>query len=277
MNLDTKVPHNKKRNVGLVYDFLVQKLTKATIENNEKEIFIIKKTIKENFTKQSELLKELKIFKQILNSSFSSAEIASRFLGEIKKETKKINLSKSEIEKTNLIHEINKNLNGDGLFFNQYVENYKELATIQVLLNNWHAPLFESKINILVLEDSLISFLVNKKQQISQPVDLKENINSDSKLIAKIMYQKFEEKYSSLFDADQKNILNAFISDNKSILTEILCETKEKIIEQIKNKKNYKELLEEVKLLEPVPCSEHCTFFLGVLDILRAERGEVKE
>lgn len=277
MNLDTKVPHNKKRNVGLVYDFLVQKLTKATIENNEKEIFLIKKIVKEHFHKQSELFKELKLFKQIFNSSFTSTEIASKFLDEIKKEIKTINGSKIETEKTNLIHEINKNLNIDGLFFNQYVENYKEIATVQTLFNYWRGPILESKLNAFVLEDNLISFLTANKPLKLQSIDLKENINADAKLVVKIMHQKFEEKYSSLFDADQKNILNAFIADDKNLLTEVLKEAKEKIISQIKNKKNYKELLEEVQTLEPIPCGEHCTFFLGTLDILRAERGEVKE
>jgi cell division FtsZ-interacting protein ZapD len=277
MNLDTKVPHNKKRNVGLVYEFLVQKLTKATIENNEKEISLIKKIVKENFSKQSELVKELKLFKQILNSSFSSSEIASKFLEEIKKEVKTINSSKIELEKTNLIHEINKNLNTDGLFFNQYVENYKELATVQTLFNFWRGPILESKLNILVLEDNLISFLTSNRPVKLQPIDLKENLSIDTKLVAKIMHQKFEEKYSSLFDADQKSILNAFIIDDKKHLLEVLLETKQKIVSQIKNKKNYKELLKEVQKLEPVPCGEHCTFFLGVLDVLRVERGEVKE
>jgi len=279
MNLDTKVPHNKKRNVGLVYDFLVQKLTKATINNNVNEISLIKKIIKENFNQQSEIKKELFLFKKILNSSFVSKEIALRFVDEIKKETQKLNSSKLENEKTNLIHEINKQINKDGLFFNQYIENYKEIATIQTLLNSWHGTLSETKFNTLFLEDNLISFLTSpsKNNVVLKPINLQEDIKKDSKLIAKIMHQKFEEKYSKFLNEDQKNILNAFIIDDKENLSKLLINVKEKVILEIGNKKNYKELLEEIKSLDPVPCDSHCTFFIGVLDILRADRGEVKE
>jgi hypothetical protein len=279
MNLDIKVPHNKKRNVGLVYDFLVQKLTKATLDSNKSEISLITNIIKENFGKQSELKKELIFFKKIFNSSFSSKEIALRFIDEIKKEVKTINSTKLELEKTNLIHEINKQLNKDGMFFNQYSENYKDIATIQTLLNSWSGLLNESKFNTLFLEDNLILFLTTPKKQNSnlKPIDLQENIKKDSKLISKIMHQKFEEKYSKFLNEDQRNILNAYILDDKENLFELLVKTKQKVIAEIKDKKNYKELLEELNSLDPVPCDEHCTFFIGVLDILRADRGEVKE
>ena len=129
------------------------------------------------------------------------------------------------------------------------------------------------------MEDNLILFLTTPKKQNSnlKPIDLQENIRKDSKLISKIMHQKFEEKYSKFLNEDQRNILNAYILDDKENLFELLVKTKQKVITEIKDKKNYKELLEELNSLDPVPCDEHCTFFIGVLDILRADRGEVKE
>lgn len=280
MELDIKVPHNKKRNVGLVYNFLIQNIAAATIKEQTANVELAKKIIKIHFQKESELIKELKLFKKILGSNFKSQEIASRFLSEIKSEAKKIETSKLETEKTILIHEINKNLNQDGKFYNQFIKEYKLYATIQVLLSHWgDTQLNESssKINYLVLEDNLVSFLTSTKQSetdsILESTTIPEKIASD-KLVNKLMHKKFEEKYSTCLNERQKKILGNFISDNKKQLLLTLQETKEYIISEIENKSGFKSLLEEVKVLTPAATDEHCTFFIGVLGILRENNGE---
>lgn len=280
MELDAKVPHNKKRNVGLVYNFLIQNIATATVRENKSEIDITKQIIKNHFQKESELLKELKIFKKIVSSNFKSTEIALKFLNEIKTEVKKINCSKLETEKTILIHEINKNLNKDGKFYNQFIKEYKLYATIQVLLSNWASQsLLESKlsnINFLSLEDSLLIYLTETKANPEQPVLLsKDSYKIEDKLVSKIMHEKFEQKYSSCLNQRQKRILSNYISENKVELKETLEEAKNFIISEISGKKNFKALLEEIQHLSVSPTDDQCTFFIGVLDILRANNGEV--
>jgi len=281
MELDTKVPHNKKRNVGLVYNFLIQNIATATIKENKNEIELTKKIIKNHFQKESELLKELKLFKKIISSNFKSIEIANKFLSEIKNEAKKIDASKLETEKTILIHEINKNLNKDGKFYNQFIKDYKTYATVQVLLTKWNEKsLNESSlgnINFLPLEDNLLCFLTENRKNEIESFNLinKSELKIEDKLITKLMHEKFEQKYSSCLNERQKRILSNFISENKFELEKTLNETKEYIIAEIADKKNFKVLLEEIKQLNISPTDDQCTFFIGVLDILRANNGEV--
>ena len=55
--------HNKKRNTAFLYECLIKELTKAIVREDKKRQFITKKVIKEFFNKNSELRKELNLYK----------------------------------------------------------------------------------------------------------------------------------------------------------------------------------------------------------------------
>jgi hypothetical protein len=275
MLIDNKVPHNKKRNVGLVYEFIVRDITKASLANDQNRINLGKEILKEYFSKNSQLLLELKAFKKLQNGNFSCKETAIRFMDSVKLETK-LNHKKLDVEKTALIHEINKNLNSNGDFFNQFVPDYKSFATIQTVLNSWTNQDYikENHSFIHTLEDKLLVYLTTPKQNI----ELKENIDlakTDNKLVVSLMQKKFEEKYGKLMDERQKNILREFIMDDKDKLVGFLKEAKEYIVREIKDKPNFKELYEELSHVEPAPEDSQCSFFIGVLDIVRTYKGEI--
>jgi hypothetical protein len=275
MLLDNKVPHNKKRNVGLVYEFIVRDVTKATLANDQERIKLGKEILKEYFSKTSQLLLELKAFKKLQNGNFSCQETAIRFMDSVKSETK-LNHKKLDVEKTALIHEINKNLNSDGQFFNQFVPDYKSFATIQTVLNSWTNPEYikENQSFVHTLEDKLLVYLTSPKQtvEIKQDIDLNKTNN---KLVVSLMHKKFEEKYGKLMNDRQKNILREFILDDKEKLLSYLKEAKQYIVEEIKDKPNFRELYEEINHVEPAPEDSQCSFFIGVLDIIRSYHGEV--
>jgi hypothetical protein len=275
MLIDNKVPHNKKRNVGLVYEFIVRDVTRATLANDQDRIKLGKEILKEYFSKNSQLLLELKAFKKLQNANFSCQETAIRFMDSVKLETK-LNHKKLDVEKTALIHEINKNLNTTGEFFNQFVPDYKSFATIQTVLNSWTNPEYikENHSFVHTLEDKLLVYLTAPKQ----PNDLKPEINlheNNTKLVTSLMHKKFEEKYGKLMNDRQKNILREFILDDKEKLLSHLKEAKQYIVEEIKDKSNFKELYEEINHVEPAPEDSQCSFFIGVLDIIRSYHGEV--
>lgn len=279
MLLDTRVPHNKKRNVGLVYEFIVRFITKAHLSSNSEQITTAKLLLKEHFGRNSQMLQELKVFKQLKDSNFESKEIALRFI-ETTKKSQQANYKILEAEKTALIHEINKKLNHDGNFFNQHVDDYKIYATIQTLLNSWTNPEFlkENSNFIHILEDNLVTHLTTKREaQVKTDIFKKITTQeSTDKLVTNLMHKKFEEKYGESLNERQKSILKEYIlGDNKNLLSK-LNEAKSYILDKIKEKKNYKELYEEVSSLEPQAEDEYCSFFIGVLDILREDTGVSK-
>lgn len=275
MLIDNKVPHNKKRNVGLVYEFIVRDITKASLSNDQNRINLGKNILKEYFSRNSELLLELKAFKKLQNANFSCKETALRFMDSVKAETK-LNHKKLDVEKTALIHEINKNLNTTGEFFNQFVPDYKSFATIQTVLNSWTNTEYvkENHSFVHTLEDKLLVQLTTPRQSI----DLKQNLSladTDNKLVVSLMQKKFEEKYGKLMNERQKNILREFIMDDKDNLLAFLKEAKQYAMQEIKDKPNFKELYEELSHVEPAPEDSQCSFFIGVLDIIRTYKGEI--
>lgn len=275
MLIDSKVPHNKKRNVGLVYEFIVRDVTRATLANDQDRIKRGKDILKEYFSKNSQLLLELKAFKKLQNANFSCQETALRFMDSIKTEVK-LNHKKLDVEKTALIHEINKNLNSNGEFFNQFVPDYKSFATIQTVLNSWTNPEYikENHSFVHTLEDKLLVYLTTPKQLLDtkQEIDLNK---TDNKLVVSLMQKKFEEKYGKLMNERQKNILREFIMDDKEKLVSYLQEAKEYIAQEIHDKPSFKALYEELNNVEPAPEDAHCSFFIGVLDIVRTYKGEI--
>ena len=60
-----KLKHNKKRNTAFVYESLVREMTKAIVEKNLELKDDIVSIIKEHFTKNSLLYRELKLYKTI--------------------------------------------------------------------------------------------------------------------------------------------------------------------------------------------------------------------
>lgn len=110
-------------------------------------------------------------------------------------------------------------------------------------------------------------------EPILETTNISENL-STNKLVNKLMHKKFEEKYSECLNERQKKILSNYISDDKTQLLSTLQETKEYVISEIQNKAGFKSLLEEIKTLTPAATDEHCTFFIGVLGILRENNGE---
>ena len=112
-------------------------------------------------------------------------------------------LSKDKIfqSQTALINEINKNVTKD--LFNNFVPNYKNLATIYNFLNLDVAP--KKKV---ILENKLVEELKQLEEEKKVPTD---------KLTFKVFMKKYNEKYGTGLLNEQKTLLNKYItsfSDN---------------------------------------------------------------
>lgn len=198
------IQHNKKRNSGLMYEFLVYHVSKCLAENNSKEankaIGIIKKYFKDTL-----IAEEYKLFKSIIDSKFQSRDVALRLLDEVGSCYSRINLGKLEQEKSKLIKEINYSFGQDKIY-DYKVPNYSLYASISVFLNNNKkgAPLTESSVKIKI-EDVLVTYLTENKKQEKQD----KQVYSD--FVYKIIVNKFNEKYNNKLNENQKKFLNKYI------------------------------------------------------------------
>ena len=198
----TKLKHNKKRNTAFLYEVLVREITKCIVENNAPKKQTIVSVVKEYFTKDSYLKKELDLYRTVLETRKLKVHTAEKLLNEVKKEHDKLDKKELFNEQTRLINKINKSISKD--VFDNFVPSYKSIATVYQLFNHEEMPMKER----VLLEGSLVdNMLLSKKK--------KQEATSQLKPIDNIVYKKFVENFNSTYDnlnEKQTNLLRHFVN-----------------------------------------------------------------
>jgi len=200
--------HNKKRNVGIVYEQLVATVSKAMVESDRPTSDKALKIIKRYFAPGTELYKEFRLFNALVQTHVSTDALASRILQETKEAANKYNVVKLRSEKSDLINEINRCFNKD-TFYNTPVKNYKTLATIHVLMEEWRKD-YPDVARRVMYESNLHKWLLTPKS-----IDTLESQKTPSvnNLSVKIMRESFNRKYDKLLNDKQKTLLRSLVLD----------------------------------------------------------------
>jgi hypothetical protein len=269
--------HNKKRNVGLIHEQLVKYASERTVERDTNKANEAVDLIVKHFSAQSELLREFKLFGALIHTKARDKEQARRIIEESKRLCQTHNASKLDREKTKLIHDINVNLNCEG-FYDQRILNYKLFATVQTLINEWRGSNNLDAKEIVDFEQHLEDHLL--REFIEDKLEKKENADP---LILKIMIEKFNNKYGSAFDDNQKKLLEAKLSGDDELLIEKMKNLKNNIengLESFFKECNNNVLLSKksdvistVKNFVPSACNEGLAKALVLANLLK----EIKE
>ena len=201
--------HNKKRNLGLIYELLLNYVSKNLIEGNKKEAEKATKIIEKHFRKGTELYKEFRIFNAIAQSDISNTHIVASILNEAKNAIRNnIDNQILESQKSRLIRDINYSLSKD--FYYASIANYRDLATIQLTINEWKKKSPDIK-NLVEFETKIGQIMLDKSSNNNIVNDRKLNISHSDKLVFKLMQEKFNKKYGTDLSKDQKMIINNYI------------------------------------------------------------------
>lgn len=204
-----KIKHNKLRNTGLIFELLTRSLMVETL-NGKTPISI--SIIKKHFNPSSELHKELGLYESLTHPR---EEYAEDFFESVLKSRKKLNSSKLNTEKYDLIKAIKTKYNLEE-FFQTRLKNYKLHASIFKLFENLPednpTEYFDTK--MLVLEH-----IRGKHEEIKSEYDeiLVETEQDPDilKLSFKMIVEKFNQKYRNL-NIDQKNLLSLYINGDSN-------------------------------------------------------------
>ena len=194
-----KFKHNKKRNTAFLYEVLIKELTKAVVSSNIKRKDFIVETIKKYFSTNKILGKELKIYRDLNETVAVDLYTAERLLNETRKDFDALDRGQVFNEQTSLINEINKSIGKKT--FNNFVPNYKNLATIyQIFLNK------NTTKELILLERKLLSTMVGTKQPL---VETKmPHVNN---LTLSSFIKNYNNKYSGVLLENQQKLLNKYI------------------------------------------------------------------
>lgn len=220
--------HNKKRNVGLIYEFLIRSLTKNIIENNSELASTSLKILKTHFHKNSEIYKEFRLLNSLFVTTVSSKAIAANIIAEARNvalnhDTKKINK-----EKSLLIKDINYNINNES-FYKQNVDDYKMYATIHNAIKCWRQPSAINFEKLAKYENQIAEWLVKEKNVSSIQQETFEDANN---FVVNLMSKKIQEKYTNSFSTEQNKLLNEFVFAKNDKLK------KQKLLEKFNTIKN---------------------------------------
>jgi hypothetical protein len=228
--------HNKKRNVGIVYELLLNYITSSIVEGRNKDAKVAISIIENHFKKEKELYKEFRLFHALANSTVSDTHIVASILSEAKRAARKIDSKKLDKEKSALIRDINYKINKKDFFYQQ-ISNYRHLGSVQIALNEWRKDSpdlsklieFEKKIGEHLLKEKTRETIDSLKNQV--------DASHSDRLVLKIMTEKINTKYSNLSPSEREIISNYvfYSSQDNEHLKNYLSEKRTQALELLEN------------------------------------------
>ena len=257
-----KLKHSKIKNTSILFELLTRQITADVLAGKStKSVKIVKKHFNEN----TELGKELQLYRVLSEKHYESADIATQLVETVIKSRKKLSNSTIRREKYNLIKEIKESYNvGD--FFNGRISNYRILASIY---NVFQAETSDESFDPEAVVNSrftVLEHITSKKLDSSETKSkvLREynKKDKDLKLLAyQILVDKFNQKYKTL-DENQKNLLKNYINNvsNTNSLREYIDSEVVKIRKVLKSHlPKVKDDITKIKLSEAINQVENLT------------------
>jgi hypothetical protein len=207
-----KIKHSKFKNTGFLFELLTRQITLEILNGQEEKAKFI---IKEFYGKGTELSKELRLFNLLINEKYNTETKADKFIDAILEAYTKLNYSKLNKEKYNLVKSIKENFEIEN-FLSSPVTNYKILASIHKLFEAKRIDVldvkdvFDSK---LTLVEHISNSPISQKTKEDKLVEEFKKQEKDLRLLTyKILVESFNKKYTNLNDV-QKSLLREYINN----------------------------------------------------------------
>ena len=206
-----KLKHSKIKNTSILFEVLTRQITADVLEGKDTKTV---KLVKHFFNENTELGKELQLYRVLSEKTYPSADKATQLLETVIKSRQRLSNSKLRNEKFNLIKEIKENYNVTD-FMNVRLPNYKILASIY---NIFQAESTTDNFNpedVVNSKFTVLENIVGKKKSAKNDNFLKEykEKDKDLRLLAyQILVDKFNTKYKTLNES-QKDLLKNYINN----------------------------------------------------------------
>ena len=207
-----KIKHSKFKNTGFLFELLTRQITLEILNNSQEKA---KKIVVEFFGNGTELSKELRLYKLLIDEKYNSENKAEKIIEAIMDARTKLDEQKLIKEKYNLVKVIKENFEID-TFLTSPVTNYRVLASIHKLFEAKKSDIsdikdiFDSKITLVEHISTNTPTLKQKEDKLFE--DYKKQEKDLRLLTYKILVETFNKKYSNLNDS-QKNLLREYINN----------------------------------------------------------------
>jgi hypothetical protein len=213
-----KLKHSKYKNAGILFELLVRQVTADILNGNEDSK--ANNILRKYFTESTELGKENRLYRIIMEEKTKDQSSADRLLETIINGRKKLNEKSLTLQKYELIKEIKTNYPIDS-FLKGSISNYKLLASIY--------KVFEESVNVLECDpreiyrarNCIVESIAAPKtptrviteEEKKDLIRVYQQQNEDVRLLAyKLLVDSFNEKYKNL-DDKQKVLIREYINN----------------------------------------------------------------
>jgi hypothetical protein len=289
-----KMRHSKFRNTGILFELLTKQVTADIIQG--KDTSAAKDLLHNYFRETTELGREWQLYSTLLHEKIKDEPHAERFFSVILEARKKLNGRKLSLLKYDLIKEI-KDAYPIEEMLKAPVRNYRVLASIYKVFEN--AVSSECKFDVKEVYQSkncIVEHIVDRPK-VTHPED--ELINyyqtqtEDIRLLTyKLLCEKFNDKYASSLDDDQKSVLREYIcnvantnnfdvfvkhkvTDIKKSLTEAIDRIKDSDVMRIK----IREIVNQLDKINPgkIVKDNHVMVLMLSYELLKEVRKQLHE
>jgi hypothetical protein len=233
-----KARHNKKRNSAFVYEALIKEATVAIMKKDTARKEAAARLIKKHFKPGTLLKKDLDCYQSLYENQNLDRLTSEKILKEVKLQQRMIDANGLFKQQSELIRDVNTELSPR--VFNNFVPNYKSLATISQIFSNKISPKDQ-----VILENIIIADMI----KIADDQDASERIDN-------VVYRTFVEKFNTKYETDllqeQKELLTRYITsfvDNALELKIYLNNEIGRLKEELEKAKTVKEIKSDETML----------------------------
>lgn len=222
---------NKKRNALLVFEFLTKEASRRVVAGDNDGANRVIALIKEAYAPGTELHRELRLARSLYVTKVSSSAVAAHILTEARNVSKKLDTTKLDSEKTQLIARIERDLDQSGTLYEEQHPNYRLLSTIGTLLSDWRVG-SEDLGRVAQYEDQLMEHLTAPAPAPAAEEEPAERMSAgERRALIAIMSRKLEEKWGKALTKEQKSLLREYvIAKDPSALLERLRSIRESAV-----------------------------------------------
>ena len=191
-----KSKHNKKRNTAFVFEALSREATVAIIKGDHQRKEKVVSIVRKHFTSDSLLKKDLECYRSLYENQNLDETTSKKIVEAVMAAKRLIDPDGLFKQQTEIINDINKDLSPTT--FNNFVPNYKTLATIAKMFNT------NSPKQSVMLETKIIDGMTGVIEE--------QKMEAIDSLTFTTFTKKFNDKYNSSLLREQKELLNHYIS-----------------------------------------------------------------
>jgi len=292
--MQKKKRHSKFRNTGILFELLTKQVTADIIAGREHSL--ASELLRKYFNESTELGKEWRLYNTILTEKIKDEPHAERFFTIILETRKKLSSRKLTLLKYNLIKEIKDKYPIEQLM-KAPIRNYRILASIYKVFEDVVSPDYKFEIKeVYQAKNCIIEHIIDKRP-VAHPED--ELINhyksqtEDIRLLTyKLLCEKFNAKYSSVLDENQREVLREYICNVantnsfdvfvKKKITEIkknLTDSIDKIKDSDVIKIKIKEVINQLDKINPgkIVKDNHVMVLMLSYELLKEIKRQIKE